>query len=123
MVLLVRGKIKQDQEIGKVRGLDFLDKEEANIMVVNSLRERVRWVLTPMLWLVRSTQIYCETYIFILVILLGHKVPNLRLVGPNLHYSIFLIDFAVSHIMVIVRKEGIVILIMVSWVTFNRSIP
>lgn len=58
-----------------------------------------------------------------MVILIGNKVPNVRLEGPNPHSPIPLVGFAIDHIMIIVRKERIGVLNEVNWVTSNESAP
>lgn len=58
-----------------------------------------------------------------LEMLIGHKVPNLRLMGPNLHHLILCINFMVGFTVVFVRDERISILVVVSWISCDGDVP
>lgn len=92
-------------------------------MVVSGPRGRVGWVLTPALWIVLPTRSRWETDVFRMVMLLAHKLPNLRPAGTNLHYPILLIVFMVDRTVVVAKKGEIGILVVVSWVTCNGNVP
>lgn len=47
------------------------------------------------------------TIILMVAIIIGYKVPNLKLVGPNQLHPILSIDFMVDYIRVTMMKERI----------------
>lgn len=108
---------------GRLRGLSFLSKVEARSLVVYASRVRVGGVLTPIIQLFLPTQSHHSLDIFRVVILLGHKVLNIRLVGPNRHQLTLLIDFVVSIIMVCVRRGGTNVIDMIKLGISNEISP
>lgn len=52
----------------------------------------------------------------------GHKVSNLGPMGPNSHNSIIFVEFMVGHAVIVARKRGIIVLVMVNWVTCNENV-
>lgn len=53
----------------------------------------------------------------------GHRVPNLRPVGPSQLYYILLADFMDSYIEVSVMKKGTSVSIMTRWDIYRGIIP
>lgn len=63
----------------------------------SGLRRRVRGVLTPIWQLVLPIQSHVETVVLRVVMLLGHRVPNLTLIGLGQHHLTLSIDFYGQH--------------------------
>lgn len=76
-------------------------------MARNSQRKKVEGVLTPIRRLVLLTQSYLLIEVFRVVLVLGYKVSNLKLVGPYQHSNILFADTIVSCTMFNMRRGGI----------------
>lgn len=82
-------------------------------IIDNGLRKIFEGVLIHILRLVLLMISHLLISSFGLVVVLRHKVPNLRLVELSQSYLILLVDFAVNFTKVIVMRKEIGILIMV----------
>jgi len=82
-------------------------------MVGNGLRKSGA-TLIPIKWLVHIIRSHLEIIIFREVMVLGHRVPNIKPVGPSQLHHILFMDFVVDFIIVSMMREGTNVLIMAS---------
>lgn len=85
-------------------------------MVESNLR-RSGGVMLPTLYLVLPIRSRWVIVVLSMIIGLGHRVPNLRLVGLSQLHHILFVEFVGRRTMSFMKREGTSVLNVVIWVT------